>query len=64
MVWHDFSVCSLYLEITFLSGRSQWQLGSLSHAINAKANGYLSLEGFPEEPPDPSVRNVEVCASS
>lgn len=36
-----------------------WQVGSLSHAINAEATGYLPLPDFPEEAPDPSVRNVE-----
>ena len=41
------------------SGRSVWQVGSLSHAINAEATGYLPLPDFPEEAPDPSVRNVE-----
>lgn len=28
--------------------------------IDAKANGYQELPLFPEEAPDPSVRNVEV----
>lgn len=28
--------------------------------IDAKANGYQELPSFPEEAPDPSVRNVEV----
>ena len=41
------------------SGRSVWQVGSLSHAINAEATGYLPLPDFPEEAPDPSVRDVE-----
>ena len=40
-------------------GRSVWQVGSLSHAINAEAIGYLPLPEFPEEAPDPSVRDVE-----
>ena len=40
-------------------GRAVWQVGSLSHAINAEATGYLPLPDFPEEAPDPSVRNVE-----
>ena len=40
-------------------GRSVWQVGSLSHAINAEATGYLPLPDFPEEAPDPSVRDVE-----
>lgn len=36
-----------------------WQVGSLSHAINAEATGYLPLPDFPDEAPDPSVRDVE-----
>ena len=36
-------------------------VGSLSHLMNAKASGYQELPDFPEDPPDPSVRNVEVC---
>lgn len=51
-------LCSL--EFYFYSGRTQWQLGSLSHAINAEASGYNPLPEFPEEAPDPSARNVEV----
>ncbi|XP_031565931.1 AP-3 complex subunit beta-2-like [Actinia tenebrosa] len=40
--------------------RQGFQLGSLSHIINAKANGYQELPDFPEVAPDSSVRNVEV----
>ncbi|GAB6018942.1 AP-3 complex subunit beta-2 [Chamberlinius hualienensis] len=40
--------------------RDHYQLGSLSHFINARANGYHDLPEFPSVPPDPSVRNVEV----
>lgn len=40
-------------------GRGQWQLGSLTHAINSEATGYLPLPEFPREAPDPSVRDVE-----
>ena len=40
-------------------GRGQWQLGSLTHAINAEANGYNPLPDFPLKAPDPSVRDVE-----
>lgn len=40
-------------------GRSQWQLGSLSHMVNAKTSSYLDLPDFPEEAPDPAVREVE-----
>ncbi|XP_076356504.1 LOW QUALITY PROTEIN: AP-3 complex subunit beta-2-like [Tachypleus tridentatus] len=38
----------------------QFQLGSLSHYINARASGYHELPHFPENAPDASVRNVEV----
>eukprot|EP00794_Sanderia_malayensis_P009814 gene9814-10821_t len=40
--------------------RGQYQLGSLSHMINNRAIGYQDLPEFPEEQPDPTVRNVEV----
>ncbi|KAH6936775.1 hypothetical protein HPB50_021518 [Hyalomma asiaticum] len=40
--------------------RDHYQIGSLSHFINAKANGYQELPDFPEVAPDTSVRNVEV----
>lgn len=40
--------------------RDQYQLGSLTHYVNAKANGYHDLPEFPEVAPDPSVRNVEM----
>jgi len=39
--------------------RSQWQLGSLTHAINAEASGYVPLPDFPREAPDKTVRDVE-----
>ena len=39
--------------------RSQWQLGSLTHAINAEASGYVPLPDFPREVPDKTVRDVE-----
>ena len=38
----------------------QYQLGTLSHAIGARVNGYSDLPEFPGEAPDPTVRNVEV----
>ena len=38
--------------------REEFQMGSLSHYINARAHGYQDLPGFPETPSDPSVRNV------
>ncbi|XP_065060461.1 AP-3 complex subunit beta-1-like [Rhopilema esculentum] len=40
--------------------RGQYQLSSLSHMINARANGYQDLPDFPATQPDPTVRNVEV----
>ncbi|KAJ7311318.1 hypothetical protein JRQ81_006934 [Phrynocephalus forsythii] len=40
--------------------RDHFQLGSLSHLLNAKAVGYQELPDWPAEAPDPSVRNVEV----
>lgn len=43
--------------------RDHYQIGSLSHFINAKASGYQELPDFPEVAPDPSVRNVEVPAA-
>ncbi|XP_075875421.1 AP-3 complex subunit beta-2 isoform X1 [Nelusetta ayraudi] len=42
--------------------RDHFQLGSLSHLLNAKAGGYQELPDWPEAAPDPSVRNVEVFA--
>ncbi|XP_053768559.1 AP-3 complex subunit beta-2 isoform X4 [Desmodus rotundus] len=47
------------LESSF-KDRDHFQLGSLSHLLNAKATGYQELPDWPEEAPDPSVRNVEV----
>uniref|UniRef100_A0AAV2L1A7 AP-3 complex subunit beta n=1 Tax=Knipowitschia caucasica TaxID=637954 RepID=A0AAV2L1A7_KNICA len=43
--------------------RDHFQLGSLSHLLNAKAGGYQELPEWPESAPDPSVRNVEVKES-
>lgn len=42
------------------SERDIYQLGSLSHYIDARANGYCDLPKFPEVAPDPSVRNVDL----
>jgi len=42
------------------ANRDEYQLGSLSHFINARAAEYQDLPGFPEVAPDPSVRTVEV----
>ncbi|KAM8804688.1 AP-3 complex subunit beta-2 isoform 1-T1 [Eudromia elegans] len=47
------------LESSF-KDRDHFQLGSLSHLLNAKAVGYQELPDWPGEAPDPSVRNVEV----
>ncbi|XP_035499354.2 AP-3 complex subunit beta-2 isoform X8 [Scophthalmus maximus] len=44
--------------------RDHFQLGSLSHLLNAKAGGYQELPDWPEAAPDPSVRNVEVKEST
>ncbi|CAB4054185.1 AP3B [Lepeophtheirus salmonis] len=46
------------LESKF-KGRSNYQLGSLSHFLNNRVQGYQDLPEFPREAPDPSVRNVE-----
>lgn len=40
-------------------GREQFQLGSLSHYLNVRANGYHDLPPFPKNAPDSSVRGVE-----
>ncbi|XP_065572885.1 AP-3 complex subunit beta-2-like isoform X2 [Artemia franciscana] len=39
--------------------RDTFQLGSLSHFLNIRANGYRDLPDFPEVAPDSTVRNVE-----
>lgn len=49
----------LYVYPPSFLGRSHWQLGSLSHTINADATGYIPLPSFPTEVPDPTVRDVE-----
>ncbi|XP_075753630.1 AP-3 complex subunit beta-2 isoform X11 [Pelodiscus sinensis] len=46
------------LESSF-KDRDHFQLGSLSHLLNTKAVGYQELPDWPDEAPDPSVRNVE-----
>ena len=46
---------SLFVDITDID---QYQLGTLSHLINARAHGYQELPEWPEVAPDPSVRNV------
>lgn len=44
-------------------GREQFQLGSLSHYLNIKANGYHDLPPFPKNAPDSSVRGVDNSAN-
>ncbi|EDV21108.1 uncharacterized protein TRIADDRAFT_30877 [Trichoplax adhaerens] len=41
-------------------GRDRYILGSLSHILDQEVSGYSDLPSFPEEAPDPTVRNVEV----
>lgn len=41
------------------TGRESYQLGSMSHFLNNRVNGYQPLPDYPETAPDPSVRNVE-----
>ncbi|XP_062410593.1 AP-3 complex subunit beta-1 [Sardina pilchardus] len=48
------------LESAF-KDRDRFQLGTLSHTLNAKAMGYLELSDWPTVAPDQSVRNVEVA---
>ncbi len=45
------------------SGRETYQLGSMSHYLNMRVNGYLPLPDFPATAPDNSVRNVESADS-
>lgn len=44
----------------YFKERDQYQLSTLSHVINARAQGYQELPEWPEVAPDPSVRTVEV----
>lgn len=53
--------CCIYICVS--ADRDHFQLGSLSHLLNAKAGGYQELPDWPEAAPDPSVRNVEVKES-
>ncbi|CAG9855394.1 unnamed protein product [Phyllotreta striolata] len=41
------------------AGNEELQLGSLSHYIKQRANGYEDLPPFPSNPPPGDVRNVE-----
>lgn len=49
-----------FLFSCVFADRDHFQLGSLSHLLNAKAGGYQELPDWPEAAPDASVRNVEV----
>lgn len=48
------------LQHSSFKDREQFQLSTLSHLINSRAAGYRDLPEFPEDAPDPSVRNVEM----
>lgn len=41
------------------TGRESYQLGSMSHYLNMRVNGYLPLPDYPTTAPDNTVRNVE-----
>lgn len=41
------------------TGRESYQLGSMSHYLNMRVNGYLPLPDYPTTAPDSNVRNVE-----
>ncbi|KAL7036751.1 hypothetical protein ACKWTF_008930 [Chironomus riparius] len=41
------------------TGRESYQLGSMSHYLNMRVNGYQPLPDFPSTAPDTTVRNVE-----
>jgi len=47
-------------EFWVYSGHEQFTLGTLSYVIGQKTTGYQELPDFPEQPPDSSVRNVEI----
>lgn len=46
--------------ISRYADRDRFVIGTLSHILNQEAHGYHKLDEFPEEAPDPTVRNVEV----
>ena len=52
--------CFINIIILFIA-RAKWQLGSMSHYVNSEVKGYQSLPEFPDEAPDATVRDVEVC---
>lgn len=41
------------------SDRDQYQLGTLSHYLNQRCQGYVDLPAFPEEATDSELREVE-----
>lgn len=45
----------------FFKDQDHLQMGSLSHLLNAKATGYQELTDWPEETPDLSLYNLEIC---
>ena len=56
-----FAVPLLFInDVLSYSDHGEFMVGSLSHLMNARASGYQELPDFPEVPPDPAVRNVEV----
>lgn len=60
-LWIVTQIRKLYLMTCFHSiDRDQYQLGTLSHILNNKTTGYKDLPEWPQEAPDPSVRNVEI----
>ena len=54
----DLSVREIILQCYIITDRDQYQLGTLSHILNAKATGYQELPQWPEEAPDLSVREI------
>lgn len=56
----DYLLIAHLVCFCWMADLDQFQLGTLSHMINVKANGYQELPDWPEVPPDPSVRDVDV----
>ena len=48
-----------YLPTYLCVDQEEYQLGTLSHAINARANDYRDLPRWPLTQPDPSVRTPD-----
>lgn len=42
----------------------QFQLGTLSHALSMRVSGYSDIPDFPDQAPDPTVRNIEVISDT